>query len=116
MADTTQDQVERARERVDRLNEEIAREKAKAAALATSNVTDLRVAQLNAEGDRLQQELDALRTANDVSVQNDVVQRTVDQSTSGITASGATTGGDATGTPDAPAPAPAPTTTTTTGK
>lgn len=97
MPETTEDQVGRARERVNRLNKEIAEEKAKAAAQAVENVNDLRVAQLNAEGDRLQAELDALRKANSVEVQQAAVTTATTQAASGITASGATTAGDADG-------------------
>lgn len=91
----TNEQVAEARERVERLNAEIATERARASSAATDNVNDLRVAQLNAEAIRLEQELARLKAAN--STQDTVVETVTQQAVTGTVFGGPTTAGDTTG-------------------
>lgn len=61
----TNEEVQTARERVDNLRSAIEAEKSRASAQATSNSNIVRKASLDAEAERLERELAALRVAND---------------------------------------------------
>lgn len=61
--EVTNEDVQQSRERVDRLNAELAAAKAANAAGARSGENEYRKAQLDQEADRLQAELDALRAS-----------------------------------------------------
>ena len=91
----TTEQVREAREKVDRLNAEIAEEQARASSLATEIVNDLRVAQLNAEAVRLEQELSRLKDAN--AAAPEAAEQVVAQAVTGTVFGGPTTAGDTTG-------------------
>lgn len=93
---TTDKQVEQARDRVDKLNEQVAAQKAALATNATNGVNDLRIAQLGAEEDRLKAELEALKEANKPKVHRDAVSEITEQVTTGITEGGPTTAGGTT--------------------
>lgn len=75
----TDKQVEQARSKVDRLNEQIAELQAKASADIRSQENAVRVARLDAEAERLQAELEALRRMHSKSVLKETVSETVEE-------------------------------------
>lgn len=91
----TNEEVAAARQKVDALNKEIAEQRASVSAAATDNINDLRVAQLNAEAVRLQQELDALKRAN--AATDATVEQVTQQAVTGTVFGGPTTAGDTSG-------------------
>jgi hypothetical protein len=83
--DVTDKDVERARKRVDKLNEQIANERQKVAATAQGSENTIRKTALDTEADRLEAELAALKDANKASTVNAAVSTVVDQVESGGT-------------------------------
>jgi len=81
----TNEEVDQARARVDRLRDAIAAEKSRASAQATSNANVVRKATLDAEGDSLERELAALQEANDPSVAAAQVAALTGQMTDAVT-------------------------------
>lgn len=67
MASDSTKEVEAARKRVDKLNEQIAAEKAKASQAVAENEDAVRAAALNAEADRLEAELAAIKASSSKS-------------------------------------------------
>lgn len=67
--EVTDKDVQKSRERVDRLNEQLAEARAAASAGARTGENEFRKVQLDAEGDRLQAELDQLKTLTQPKVQ-----------------------------------------------
>lgn len=63
----TDEDVLASRQRVDSLREDIAEEKARSSAIASSNENVIRKSALDAEAERLEAELAALKAANDPS-------------------------------------------------
>ena len=83
MAETVTDRdVVKARERVDRLNQAIADERAKAYAQSKEGENAVRKAQLDVEAERLERELEALRSATKPAV----VRTNVDDTVSAVRA------------------------------
>jgi hypothetical protein len=83
MAESVSDkEVQESRNRVDKLNAQIAEEKAKAAARVTDSENAIRKAQLDTEADRLQGQLDALKESNKVSVVREQEKAVISQVTS----------------------------------
>lgn len=80
MAETVSDKdVVKAREKVDRLREQIAEEQSKAAAVLVDGENQVRKARLDAEAARLEAQLAALKESNKVSVQREATAAVVEQ-------------------------------------
>jgi len=77
-ASVTDKQVEQARAKVDKLNEQIAQVRDEASADMRSRENEVRVARLDAEAERLTAELNALRAQAKGSTLNETVTDTVE--------------------------------------
>lgn len=84
MAETVSDKdVEKARERVDRLREQIADEKSKAASNVRENENAVRKARLDAEVGRLENQLAALKESNKAANVRAATEHVIEQVAAG---------------------------------